>query len=656
MSGGEDETAMASEVSGGTRRTAFLSYTRDERPRALEIITVLERQGIDVWWDGLLAGGDRFAETTEHALETCDAVVVLWSEKSLQSHWVRDEATRGRDRGCMVSISLDGSEPPLGFRQIQYIDLSGWSGKPDAPQVSAVLQAIDHVADHPGTELTFGQRAVEPARQGATRRGVLLAGGAAILVAGGGLAVWRGGFFERAASANSIAVMPFENLSGDAEQAYFSDGLSEELRTTLSLNPQIAVAAQTSSNSFREKEVTADEIATALGVAFILEGSVRRSTDAVRITTRMIDGTSGFQTWSEAFERPLENVLQVQREIASKVVDSLVSTMADGGAAGTVRIGGTSDADALDAFLKGAALYDLAASEQTDRQALAEFERAIERDPEYAAAHAARSRALTVIGSAYTTGAELEEYFERSMMAAQRAVELAPELAEGHSALGFVLTNGRLDIAAAREPYRKSFELGFGNAAILSSFAIFAGVTASFDDARDALARAERLDPLNPSIYRTEAIVEFAARNYPAAGVAAERALSMNGRISNAHRILGDIALLEGQIEAAREHYEAETTEISALPGLIITTAKLDGAEAGERAFSAMVERFGDNSLYQQAQVLAQWGRTDDALEALERGYAGGDAGMPLMYTNPLLDPIRQTPRFAALSRTLGFE
>ncbi|WP_164931246.1 TIR domain-containing protein [Erythrobacter sp. HKB08] len=644
---------MDSDTSSSDQVTAFVSYRRGDRERAVSIIETLEDKGISVWWDGLLAGGDRYAQTTEAALETANAVVVLWSGDSIESHWVRDEATRGRDRGCMVSVSLDGTEPPLGFRQVQYIDFSGWKGGSSEPQFTELLHAIEHVAKEPGTELTF--RPASAGKQGGISRRAILAGSGVVALGAAGVLAWRGGIFGGGgADGSSIAVMPFENLSADPEQAYFSDGLAEELRNTLSLNRRIAVAAQTSTNSFRDGEETAMEIAQALGVSHILEGSVRRTEEQLRVSVRLIEGGSGFEAWGETFERALDNVLDVQSEIAALVVDSLVSAIGEDARAGTERVGGTSSADALDAYLRGVALYELAASEETDRQALAAFEQAIELDPDYAAAHAARARVLTVIGSAYAKGKDLAAYYDEALAAARRAVESAPELAEGHAALGLVLANARLDMAGARQPYDRSFELGFGNATVLNQYGIYASQVGDFEKGREAVKRAERLDPLNPGVFRTEMVIEFAAGDYEAATRAANRALALNPEIGSANRFLGDIAYLQGDIETAKARYEAEPMDILRLPGLAIAARVVEGEEAGDAALAELVESYGDNSFYQQAQVLVQFGREDEALAALEAGRAAGDSGLTLMLTDPLLAPIRQEPRFEAVSASLG--
>lgn len=633
--------------------SVFLSYSREDRPHAQPIIDALQAAGFDVWWDGLLKGGERFANATETALETANAVVVLWSKVSIESHWVRDEATRGRDRGCMVSISLDGSEPPLGFRQIQYIDFTRWHSDSSSAPFKELVEAVNHANTSPGVALSYAGH-TRP-RGGLSRRGAIALAGGSVLAVGGGIAAWQSGLFGGGTARNSIAVMAFENLSDDPQQAYFSDGLTEELRTTLSFNPLLDVMAQASSNSFRGQSASAQDIAKALNVSSILEGSILRAGERIRIIARLVDGKNGFETWTESIERDFDDVIEVQREIATEVVDALLANLF-AETRFTERVGGTRNAKAFDAFLKGSALYALAQDEATDRAALASFEEATRIDPKYAAAFAALSRANTVIASFYAKGKEPAAHYDRAMEFARKAIELAPDLAEGHSALGFVLSNGKLDLVGAREPFVRSFELGFGNATILTNFAIFAGNVAEFDDARRAIARAKRLDPLNAAVYRTETLVEFAARDFDAARKAARTALSYNKDIGTVHRLLGDMDLVEGRFEAARENYIKEPGEISRLRGLAITANRIMGKAAGESALASLIQKYGDNTLYQQAQVHAQWGASDQAIDALSRGLESGDSGLVLAKTDPLLDPIRQDPRFDAILQRLGLE
>jgi len=634
--------------------SVFLSYSRGDLARATPVIKALQGAGFSVWWDGLLGGGTAFAKTTETALETANAVVVLWSAQSAQSHWVRDEATRGRDRQCLVPASIDGTLAPLGFGQIQHVDLSKWRGKAGAPAINELIEAVRVVAARPEAK---GVRAPQKSANAApSRRTVLIGGGVVLTAVGGGALAWQAGLLSGAKPLNSVAVLPFKNLSGDPAQDYFSDGLSEELRTTLSASAQLQVTAQTSSSSERFKGLEPRAIAARLGVAHLLDGSVRRNGNILRIAAQLIDGASGVEQWAQSFDRNASDVFAVQSEIANLVTDALAAKLAIDGSKPGGRAGSTNDPGAFDAYLQGKALYRLAASETSDRDALAAFDRAIKLDPAYAAAHAGRSRALTVIANNYASGGQLKAQYNLAVEAARTAIKFAPDLAEAQSALGFALLNGRLDLKAAAVPYQKSFELGFGNADILSAFANFAARVGKIDDAQQAIARAQKLDPLNPAVFRNAGLIEYCARRYADAFPKLRTALSLNPKAIGVYVILGDINLVQGKLAEAIAAYEQEPGALGRLRGLAVARFKAGDLAAARATMAKLVAEFGDNSLYQQAQVLAQWGQTNDALLALQRAYAAGDSGLVQLLSDPLLDPLRDDRRFAEIRQNLGFE
>ena len=253
----------------------FISYARVDRARVKPIADALSAAGHEVWWDAMIEGGSAFAKAIEHQLDAADAVIVAWSATSVESDWVRDEAGRGRDRKRLVPVRLDGTEPPLGFRQYHAVDLSRWNGRRDAPELAGVMRGVATAAQRPDTPTSVAKA------NGPSRRSLLIAGGSAVAVAGAaGLFVWHP--WGRSGASNGVAVLPFANLSGDPAQAYFSDGLSEEIRSALTRNAQLKVAAPTSSNTFRGQDKDVRQIAVQLGVSFLLEGSVpRRATSSV---------------------------------------------------------------------------------------------------------------------------------------------------------------------------------------------------------------------------------------------------------------------------------------------------------------------------------------------------------------------------------------
>ena len=646
-------------------RTIFLSYSRADQTRARQLAQALEQAGLTVWWDTLIEGGASFARSIEAALLASDAVVVLWSGTSVASDWVLDEAAHGRDLHKLVPVSIDGTLPPLGFRQYQAIALPASGDQLDPAAVSAVVRAVRSIAGGAPATPRAGANSGAAARPDTSRRRLMVGGvAAAALVAGAGVLGWRRGWFTAQApvSGSSVAVLPFKNISGDATRAYFSDGLSEEVRATLARNLRLQVMAQSSSGQFRSSEEGAVSIAGKLGVSYLLDGSVRWAGDTVRVAADLVDGRTGFSRWSQIFERRIDDVFAVQSEIANAVAAALAAQV--GPAAGApadpeaerAASGGTSSVHAFDVYLRGQALYDLSADESSELAALAQFDAAIALDPRYAAAHAARARSLISIANVYGKVGETAAMYGKAIVSAELAVKLAPEFAVAHSTLAFALFQGRLDARAARVPFERSHVLGAGEATVLARWAQYCARTGRHAEATEAMQRALLRDPLNPLIHRAAGSIEYAARRFDASIAPVRKALAMNPKMSRAHGALGDALVNLGSLDAAKAEYEAEPVADFRLTGLAIVAHRSGQAAAAAAAVTQLVTELGDRVLYQQAQVLAQQGEVDAAVQALLAARARGDSGLVYLRNDPFLDPLRGDPRMASLLDGIGFD
>ena len=638
----------------GSRPSVFLSYARGDQKRALTVIAALERAGVQVWWDGLLEGGETFLPTTEAALESADAVVVLWSRTSVDSHWVRDEATRGRERGCLVPLSLDGSHAPLGFRQFQLINVSKWRGRSDGPEIVAAVRAITALAGREAQAPAATLPAPRP-----TRRAVLIGGGSAVLAAAGGILVWKALLPGAAkASENTIAVIPFSSL-GDQTQAYFSAGLSEELRAALSRNRMLRIAAPTSSAEFRDNNQDVLTIAKRLGVAHVLRGSVRAGTDMIRVSVELVNGRDAGVDWSEVIDRKPSDVLAMQSEIAAIVSRALANeisakAIAEGRSGDLAQLGGTKSAPAFDAYLRGKALVETSANEASDRAALVQFDTAVRLDPGYASALAARSKVQAVIANQTSRIEEARQYYDRAVASAEAAVKAAPKLAEAHSALGYAIYNGRLNPKDARQSYERSRELGEGDADVLRAYALYCAFTGRASDADAAIASSLALDPLNPGAFRAAGYIALARRDYAQTEAKMGQALALNPKLSAANAAIGSALYLTGRYQDALAAFASEPIAFIRLPGEAMAQARLGNKPSAEAAFARLLAEFGATSKYQQAQVLAQWGQLANAIERLEQAAAARDSGLLLAQTDPLLDPIRTMPEFSQLLSKMG--
>jgi adenylate cyclase len=366
----------------------FLSYDREDAARARTLALALEKAGHSVWWDQIIRAGAQYGSAIEQALKDSDAVVVLWSERSVNSAWVRDEAAAGRDNERLVPVTLDSCKPPLGFRQYQTLDLSGGES-------SRFEELLDAIATTAGEDAS-ASRAKEDKKARPTRQ-------------------------------YSICVLPFANMSGDFEQEYFSDGISEDIITDLSKVSALSVVARNTAFTFKGKPVRVIDVARELNVSHVLEGSVRKSGGRVRITAQLIDGAAGDHIWAERYDRDLTDIFAIQDEISSAIVGALKLKLLPQEKK-AIEQRGTTNAEAYDLYLM-AREYWISGNygdARRDEVILRLCRSAVEIDPTYDRAWALM--ALTQADMRYQ-GTELHE---DGMAAAERALLLNPDLAEPH--------------------------------------------------------------------------------------------------------------------------------------------------------------------------------------------------------------------------------
>jgi TolB-like protein/tetratricopeptide (TPR) repeat protein len=627
--------------------TVFFSYSRENQKQARPIINVLQQAGYAVWWDGLLTGGERFSQTTATALANARAIVVLWSKTSIQSPWVHDEATEGRDRHCLIPLSLDGSMPPLGFRQFQTIDLSRGGRHTGSREMRQLIEAVAALHERPPPPPS-------PRVIRIGRRQVILA---SVAVAGLGAAAigWRAGLFAAdEAPPNTVAVLPFANISGTSAKDYFADGLSAEVRAALARNVLLHVVGQASSDMFKSRSEDAETIARRLGVAFLLDGTVRLAANRVRVSAELIQGRTGFSRWAQIFDRTIDDIFVVQAEIATAVTAALTREVAK--TTPVKQAGGTTNIAAFDAYLRGRADFALASGADTDHSALAHFEEAIAYDPKFGAAHAARARTLIAIANQLAAGEKRQLLCDEAITAARQSVVLAPELADAHSALAFALVSGRLDIRGARAPYERSYALGRGDPDVLGRYALYCAHTGRLHDAEAAIDQAKDLDPLNPRTYWNIGSIQFVARHYTDAISAMDRAQALNPRMANVNGYRGYSFLMMGKLDEAEAAFRKETSPLTRLPGLALAAKRRRNEPEARQAFARLVAELGDNGLYQQAEVLAQWRNEQGAIAALKQAWTARDPGLFLAGQDPLLDPIRTNSDFLTLLHNLGLK
>jgi len=452
---------------------------------------------------------------------------------------------------------------------------------------------------------------------------------------------------------HSIAVLPFVNLSGDKEQEYFSEGLTEELLNSLAQINDLQVAARTSSFSFKEHPDVVT-VAHKLNVATVLEGSVRRSSQTVRVTAQLINAVTGFHLWSKTYDRDVGDVLKLQTEIATAVASALTVSLL-GNEAARIELRGTRNTAAFDAYLRGSRAYNLSPDPANLQSAIAAYTEALGVDPNYALALAGRARARCDYASGSTTGTVIREDFDKAQADARQAIALAPELAEAHAALGRVSEVGTIDFTQAREEYERALALAPGDALVLRDAGHFAVLIGRFDVGVTAVHRAVALDPLNPQTRNMLGEALYFARRYGEAIATFGEALSLESDFKRAAGFRGLAYYGLGDFRNARSTCESKPDFWASKWCLAITYDKLGQHGDAEAMLKTLQATYGTSGAYQFATVYAQWGDTAKALEWLATSMRLRDPGLAYVKTDPLLDPLRKEPRFQAIERGLKF-
>ncbi len=379
----------------------FLSYAREDTAAAKHLAVGIERAGHSVWWDHHIQGGSRFASEIDRELKNADVVAVLWSKTSVESAWVQDEAAEGRDSGRLVPTIMHGVKPPLGFRQFQSIDFGNWDGGDEPEALSDLVGAIAQMTGEAEPRGAAGQQPAKNRRHRA-----------------------------------SVCVLPFVNMSGDPEQEYFSDGITEDIITDLSKISALSVIARNTAFTFKGKSVDVKDVAKTLGVDHVLEGSVRKAGNRVRITAQLIDGKAGDHHWADRYDRDLNDIFAIQDEISKEIVRALqLKLLPEEKQA--IESRGTESAEAYTLYLMARQQWISGTwgNSRRDEAIVRICKQAVTLDPQYAEAWALMALAQAELRFWHGT----DGY--DPMPAAERAMAINPTLAEAHSVKARYLEN-----------------------------------------------------------------------------------------------------------------------------------------------------------------------------------------------------------------------
>ena len=567
----------------------FISYVRSDERAACEVAAAIESRGYEVWRDDQLPAHRAYSEVIEERLRKARAVVVLWSAEAAKSQWVRAEADLARNAGTLVQARLDETTPPLPFNQIQCADLLDWRAGPDSPGWQKLAASVEALAGRPRRP----EKKTHPVPE---RRSL------------------------------SICVLPFQNMSGDAEQEYFSDGISEDITTDLSKVSALSVTARNTAFGFKGRAVNIPKIIQTLNVSHVLEGSVRKVGGRVRINAQLIDGATGDHVWAERYDRELTDIFEIQDEITKEIVAALkLKLLPEEKQAIEQR--GTTSADAYNIFLMARQYWIRGdfGDQRREQRVIRLCQRATELDPNYAQAWALMGLAQANLSYAYTGNEGLDD----GSAAAERARSLDANIAEAY--------------------LPKVWRLAMDG---------------DYERAKIELATALRLNPESWEVNKEAARIYYRTGNLAEAirllGKATELAegdFHSWGMLSAACFAYGDV---DRGRECARKVLQSVEDVLVRDPdnGAALAFGALSLVSVGEKARAKeWIEKallLDPDNLYMRYNMawplLTFLGDKEAALELLEPALAkAGAALVSLAAADRNLDPLRDDPRFQAM-------
>jgi TolB-like protein/Flp pilus assembly protein TadD len=665
----------------------FLSYASQDAEAAQKICEALRAAGIEVFLDqSELRGGDAWDQKIRHEIHDCALFIPMVSQHTqerLEGYFRHEwnlaiERTHhmAQQKPFLVPVVVDGTRDqeafvPDAFKAVQWTRLPGGETPP------AFVERIKRLlspALSPLSAVSGATPAIrEPVRPSRRSKPVLLAAVALVVLAA--LAYFLAHKFwianhappETAARAgapsaafapppHSIAVLPFVNMSGDPSQRYFSDGLTEELLNSLSHINDLQVAARTSSFSFEGEHPDIATVAHKLNVASILEGSVRRSGQTIRVTAQLNNAVTGFHVWSQTYDRDLGDVLKLQTEIATAVATALRVTLL-GDVSARIELGGTRNPDAFDAYLRGSKAYSTQHNPNDLRSAAAAYSEAIRLDSNFALAFAGRSMTLDELATLYQTGTAARGSYDNALADAQQAIALAPELGDAHLALGRVLEDGFFDFSRAADEYSRALSLAPGNARVLQRYGNYSVNMGRTEAGLAASRHAVVLDPLSTESHRKLGEGQWVSRRYNEAVATFAQVITLDAGDPRAYAWRGFAYYGLGDFQSTLSSCDADPGGQKGwiLACLALVYDKLGRHTDAEAVLARYLAEDGDRPAYQYAEIYAQWGNSVKALEWLQIAVRVRDPGLGWLKADPLLDPLRQEPRFQAIERELKF-
>jgi TolB-like protein/Flp pilus assembly protein TadD len=656
----------------------FISYASEDAEAAQRICEALSAAGIEVWFDkSELRGGDAWDQSIRKQIKTCALFLPIISHTThdRREGYFRLEWKLAIDRCHLMDANLpfllpvviddtrnDDERVPDRFREVQ------WTSLPEGKTPPAFVERVQRLLSGDASS------AIRPASSGtppSASRAPMAWSPKRVLPAAAGLvvlaaitayfAVHKPWVAKPAAAARltptaaaSIAVLPLANESGEAAQQYFSDGISEDLITALSQFPGLKVIGRTSAFQFRDPKQDSRSIGAKLGVAHLLEGTVRRSGDIVRVSAALIDTADGTTQWSERYDRQYKDLFALQDEITHAVAGALKAKLLPGEhAAAQSEQPPSGNLEAYNALLQGR-FYFARGRDADDHKAIEFFTQATRLDPRYALAWSELAYAWTLHSGDFLEGAAAQEAYAKAREAADRALALAPDLAAAHNARGDLLQLVDFDWRGAEAQYRRALELAPNDAQVKLNLGSALATYGEMDQAIELTRQALVTEPLRAGAYKALATYFLGLQRLDEAERAINKAVELQPASEPFRSWLTIIETQRGNAPAALEAALQEPPGIFRDMSLAFARQLGGDRNAADAALRTLIEKQANNSAYQIAEVYALRNDAKATFEWLDRAWSNRDSGIQYLLFDPFILRYKEDLRFAAFCRKVG--
>jgi TolB-like protein/Tfp pilus assembly protein PilF len=663
------EESPESAVAPTTGRV-FLSYASQDAEAAKRIAEALRAAQIEVFLDqSELRGGDAWDQKIRREIHDCTLFMPIVSrhtqerlEGYFRHEWmlaVERKHHMAEQKAFLVPVVIDSTSDkdavvPELFRAVQWTRLPGGETPPAFVQrvqrllsggLSKTIRTGSSTTEH-GPASSRMMRVLPVASAGMITVALL------VVLGFFGLERLRG--LRPSVPGKSIAVLPLANESGDASQQYFSDGISEDLIMALSQLPGLKVIGRTSSFQFRDSREDSRSIGTKLQVAHLLEGSVRRSGDLVRISAELIDTEDGSTQWSERFDRPYKDLFALQDEITRAVAGALRARLlpSEAAAVQSERPPGGS-LESYNAYLQ-ARFYERRGAEADYRKAIGLFTQATDLDPRYALGWSGLSTAWTGLGVEFLEGAPAQEAYTRARSAVDRALTLSPDLADAHIALGQLLYNADFDWRGAEVQYRRALELTPNDGRAKFAFGVQLATFGHIEQAIELTQEALATDPLRDDWYYNLANYHSALNHLDEAERAIRRAIELQPGAPIFRVTLAIIEIKRGNADAALAAAQQEPP--GSWQDIALALARQIGRDrsSADAALKTLIDKDAGISAYQIAEVYALRNDATQTFAWLDRAWSNRDGGVAQLLFDSFILRYKDDPRFAAFCLKVG--